>query len=104
MWLTPMALMALSACGVKSANLPTPFCSSVPQGVLVVLVLPNKRVKTWYTTILLSLLLVADACVSADITGSGALLQASNTALARLSISIKDFLHINLPCLVFLVA
>ena len=31
----------------KSENLPTPFSSSVPQGLFVVTVLPYRRVKTW---------------------------------------------------------
>ena len=32
---------------VKSANLPTPFSSMVPQGLFVVFSLPNRRVNAW---------------------------------------------------------
>ena len=48
-WVTPMDFKADSALSLISLNLPTPFSSSVPQGLLVVFLLPNNRVNIWYT-------------------------------------------------------
>jgi hypothetical protein len=39
------ALISSSALSVKSLNLPTPFSSMVPQGLLFVFLFPNNRVK-----------------------------------------------------------
>jgi uncharacterized membrane protein YecN with MAPEG domain len=70
-------LISSSALSVKSLNLPTPFSSMVPQGLLFVFLFPNNRVKTF-------IIFFAGAIVSfSTLTGKIAVLQA---VVARIKI------------------